>query len=69
MPRYFDPAEYSSDMEAVADGLFAIAAAIKALGDEAIGAVIADKLERVADEVGDGLSSISNSISEGVQHD
>jgi hypothetical protein len=55
MPRYFDSEDYETDMEAVADGLFAIAAAIKLLENanaatpmEALGKVIKDGLDELA---------------------
>jgi hypothetical protein len=76
MPRYFDPEAYNSDMEAVADGLFAIAAAIIRLGNadaetpmgalEALGKVFEDglaSLTRSVDEVGSELATLSLSIS------
>jgi hypothetical protein len=58
MPRYFESEEYETDLQAVADGLFAIAAAIKLLGNadaatsmgaiEALGKVIKEGFESLA---------------------
>jgi hypothetical protein len=64
MARYFNPEEYDSEMEAVADGLFAIAAAIKALGSDDKVELMADKLERVADVMEGGFRSMSDSLND-----
>ena len=58
MPNYFDRRDYDSDEEAIADGLFAIAKALRDLGNadastpmgglEALGAVIREGLQNMA---------------------
>jgi hypothetical protein len=61
MPRYFDSEDYETDLQAVADGLFAIASAIKLLGNadavtpmgafETLGKVVKEGFETLASSI------------------
>ena len=57
MPKYFGKNDYDSNQEAIADGLFAIADAIKKLNNKELGVVIKDGLADLADSV-EGIKRI-----------
>jgi len=61
MPGYFNPEDYVSDQQAIADGLFAIARAIRDLGNadaatpmgaiEALGVVVKEGFQHIASAI------------------
>ena len=57
MPKYFKQGDYNSNQEAIADGLFAIADAIKKLNNKELGVVINGGLADLSDSV-EGIKRI-----------
>jgi hypothetical protein len=62
MPIHFDSDDYETDLQAVADGLFAVAAAIKLLGN-ADAATSMGGLEALGKVVREGFESLASSVS------
>jgi hypothetical protein len=62
MPIHFDSDDYETDLQAVADGLFAVAAAIKLLGN-ADAATSMGGLEALGEVVREGFESLAISVS------
>jgi hypothetical protein len=52
MPKYFDPADYESDLQALADAMFAVADAINSFYLSGVD----------SDEIRDGLEDLASAI-------